>query len=332
MELELSEIAHTIVDDLIEVEADEEVFVVCDAEREPIARAVVSAARGADATGLLTVAPRVRAYGNEPPATVAEAMRTADVAVTVMNTSLSHTRARRAASDAGTQTLNLRGVTVDTMLEGGIDTDYAELERRTMLVRDALLATDAARVTSPTGTDVTLDIAGRQAYSLDGAYSEAGHEERHIGLPTGEAPTSPTEGTADGTVVVDHSMDELGLLEAPVEIEIEAGRATEVRGGEDARRLRRLLEEHDGNARNLAEFAIGTNPDARLTGVLAEDKKVDGTVHFALGDNLSIGGSVESDLHVDGMVTRPTVDLDGTRVLHDREIDWDAVRAVAGRE
>lgn len=332
MELELSEVAHRIINDLIEVEPGEEVFVVCDAEREPISRAIVSATRGADATGLLTVAPRVRAYGNEPPATVAEAMCTADVAVTNMNTSLSHTRARRAASEAGTRTLNLRGVTVDTMLHGGIDTDYDELQRRTMLVRDALLATDSVRVTSPTGTDVTLDITGRQAYSLDGAYSEAGHEAQHIAIPTGEAPVAPVEGTAEGTIVVDHSMDELGVLKESVEIEIEEGVATDVRGGEDARRLRQLLEEHDENARNLAELAIGTNPDARLSGILAEDKKVYGTVHFALGDNVSMDGSVESDLHVDGMVTRPTVELDGTRIAHDREIDWDAVCTVAGRE
>lgn len=58
------------------------------------------------------------------------------------------------------------------------------------------------------------------------------------------------------------------------------------------------------------EFAIGTNPNARLIGNLAEDKKLLGTVHFAIGDNKSLGGVVESSVHLDGLMLKPTVLID----------------------
>jgi leucyl aminopeptidase (aminopeptidase T) len=73
--------------------------------------------------------------------------------------------------------------------------------------------------------------------------------------------------------------------------------------------------EHDDNARNIAEFAIGTNPNARLTGNLAEDKKLLGTVHFAIGDNKSLGGRVASTIHLDGLMVKPTVVADDRRTI-----------------
>jgi leucyl aminopeptidase (aminopeptidase T) len=70
-----------------------------------------------------------------------------------------------------------------------------------------------------------------------------------------------------------------------------------------------ILEEHE-KARNIAEFSVGTNPGARLIGNLAEDKKAMGTVHFAIGDNRSLGGHVEAGVHLDGLVLKPTVIVD----------------------
>ena len=75
------------------------------------------------------------------------------------------------------------------------------------------------------------------------------------------------------------------------------------------------LFEQDPNARNIAEFAIGTNPNARLIGNLAEDKKLMGTVHFAIGDNKSLGGGVEASIHLDGLMLKPTVTADNQNRL-----------------
>ena len=57
----------------------------------------------------------------------------------------------------------------------------------------------------------------------------------------------------------------------------------------------------------IAEFAVGLNPHAIITGTILEDEKVLGTVHIALGNNLSYGGTNDVPLHLDGVITRPTL-------------------------
>jgi len=134
-------------------------------------------------------------------------------------------------------------------------------------------------------------------------------------LPGGEAPTSPIEGTTNGTLVFDYSMDSIGRLSQPLRLEVKDGRVVSVDGsGEDVQTIEKYFK-HDDNARNIAEFAIGTNPNARLIGNLAEDKKLLGTVHFAIGDNKSLGGDVESTIHLDGLMVKPTVVVDENRTI-----------------
>jgi leucyl aminopeptidase (aminopeptidase T) len=76
-----------------------------------------------------------------------------------------------------------------------------------------------------------------------------------------------------------------------------------------------MIATADANATNIAEFAIGTNERARLIGSMTEDKKLRGSVHVAIGDNHVIGGTIISELHLDGLLLRPTVELGGKTVV-----------------
>ena len=76
-----------------------------------------------------------------------------------------------------------------------------------------------------------------------------------------------------------------------------------------------MLDTVGNNARNIAEFGIGTNDSARLSGVLLEDEKVLGTIHIALGNNSSMGGKIKVPIHLDGVVKKPTVYLDGKLLM-----------------
>lgn len=325
IELELSNVSRRIVEQLLSITPDEDVVVICDPEKAQVARAVASAARGVGAETNLLVMPQLDSHGNEPNAVVAAAMKEADVAFTATTHAITHTRARLAASETGTRVAVLRGVTEDMMIAGGINTDFEQLRETTAAVRDVLDATEHAHVTSPAGTDVTMDLTGRSAFSLDGYY----HDYGFATLPPGEAPTSPAEGSAEGEVVIDYSMDSIGELDDPISLTFEDGFVTAVEGGKEARELRRIIDEADENAGNMAEFALGTNPDARLIGNLAEDKKLAGTVHFAVGDNESLGGSLQSNIHLDGVVLDPTVRLDGTVVLEDGDLKLDRIEELA---
>jgi len=77
-------------------------------------------------------------------------------------------------------------------------------------------------------------------------------------------------------------------------------------------RLRRLLESvGEPEAFNLAELGIGCNHAARICGITLEDEKVLGTCHLALGRNDLFGGTVRASVHLDGVLTRPRIVLDG---------------------
>jgi len=72
--------------------------------------------------------------------------------------------------------------------------------------------------------------------------------------------------------------------------------------------------------RNLAELGIGTNDKARVTGVILEDEKIYGTVHIALGSSDTFGGTVAAGIHVDGIITRPKLFLDGKLVVGEGKV------------
>jgi leucyl aminopeptidase (aminopeptidase T) len=323
LDVEFAPLCRRIATDLAAVTPDDDVLVVTEPENVTVARAVAAGARSVGADATLSVMPRLDAHGNEPPANVAAAMAAADVCVTATTHAVTHTRARIAAAEAGTRVVVMRGVTEDLMLEGGMNTDYDRLATVTGAYRDALAAADEARLTCPHGSDLWVEL-GRDAVALDGHFHDYGFS----ALPGGEAATSPTD--AAGTVVVDHSMDNLGALDAPIEWTLDGARVVDIEGGSDAADLRHIVAEADENGNVLAEFALGTNPDARLVGNLAEDKKRLGTAHVAVGDNESLGGDEPSDIHLDGLVSRPTVTLDDTVVVDDGEAQVETVLATWG--
>lgn len=324
IEAAISPVAARVVRDLGEVESNEEVLVIVDPMTVTVGRALTSAARAEGAVASLLVMPQLESHGSEPPDTVAAAMTGADAVFASNQHSLAHTNARKRATETGTRVAILRGIDEEMMTTGAMTVDFEEVREVTDLVCKALSKSDGARVRTPTGTDVEMELGGRGASPLDGYFHEG------VGFsnfPPGLAVTSPIEGTTDGTIVMDYSMDGFGRLEDEIELTVERGHVTAVDGGSEAAELREILDDADDGATNIAEFAIGTNPAARLVGNLAEDKKRSGVVDFAVGDNTSIGGSTESDVHLDFIVLDATITLDGNVVQEDGSLDLDALRS-----
>ena len=169
------------------------------------------------------------------------------------------------------------------------------------------------RVTAPAGTDIEFDITGRTAISSKALYHKKGESGN---LPTGETFNAPLEGSTNGVFVVDGSFAGLGLIgNVNIKVEVKDGYAVKITGGSAAKKLNAMLDKVGKEARNIAEFGIGTNDSAKLSGILLEDEKVMGTVHLALGNNITMGGSVNVPLHVDGVIKKPTVWLDGKYLM-----------------
>ena len=252
-----------------------------------------------------------RTNGEEPPAPIADLMTKVDVVLCPTSKSLTHTDARRAASAAGVRVGTLPGVTEEIMVRC-MNADYTRIAARTATLCALMEQTRIVRVQAPAGTDITMPIEGRHAHASNGLFR---HKGEWGNLPTGEAYLAPLEGRSNGVVVVDGSMAGIGLVSSPLRIVVKDGFAEEITGGAEAQRLVALLEPHGRDARTVAEFGIGTNDRARLTGVILEDEKVMGTIHIALGDNKSMGGSVRVASHLDGLITKPTVWFDDRKIM-----------------
>jgi leucyl aminopeptidase (aminopeptidase T) len=139
------------------------------------------------------------------------------------------------------------------------------------------------------------------------------------GFPGGEAAIAPIEGLSEGILVNPYSVEqqEIGFLTEPMKLHVKSGGVTQIEGAAAAERLNDIIRQTGEASRNIAEFAIGTNPKCRAGTTIREAKYLFGSVHVALGDNKSLGGSVSTGWHVDLIFLRPTVTVDGTMILQD---------------
>jgi len=206
---------------------------------------------------------------------------------------------------------------IEEMTEGAAAADYHEVERTNLRLISAFLGAKRVRVTTSIGTDLEFSIEGRTLESLASFARRPGEEG---GIPSGEVCTAPVIGTANGVAVVDGPIGYVGPLSEPIRIVARDGQWVEVQGeSEQADRLRHYFETVD-NARNVAEFGIGTNPLARKNGIYSEEKKRLGTMHFAFGRSNKTGNwecEVKSAIHGDLVVYSPTIHADGKKILEE---------------
>ena len=289
------------------VRPGEDVLVITDAGVRALGEALRDEAAAAGGDAVLAVMDERANDGTEPPPTLAAALSACDVFIAPTSRSLSHTTARKRASETGARGATMPGVTED-MLARVMAVDFETMAARSRAVAALLSQGTTARITCPKGTDLTVDLTGRAAIADDGDLTARG---AFGNLPCGEGFISPVGG--DGQAVVT-SLAPLGISDEPATLTLTAGRITAAEGGLGPEYLARLTA-HGKNGTNLAELGVGTNDRATLTGNVLEDEKILGTVHIAFGASAGIGGNVSVPIHLDSVVLEATLDVDGVRVL-----------------
>lgn len=245
---------------------------------------------------------------------VADAMLEATAVLAATSFSLSHTEARRAATRRGVRIAALSRITEDTFAHAML-VDYARLKADGDRLAARLSAASTCHVTSPAGTDVRLTLEGRTAVCDAGDLAHAG---AFGNLPAGEAYIAPIETTGDGVIVFDGALAGYGLLRRPLRVTLKGGYAVEATG-EAADWLLQTLDAGSKKGRCIAELGIGTNPRARVTDLILEAEKARGTAHLAFGTSASFGGANVANVHIDGLMRAPTVELDGRVLVRDGE-------------
>jgi leucyl aminopeptidase (aminopeptidase T) len=304
---DLAAAVDTIINRCLAVKAGEDVLVIADPASRTIGEALRDGASERRADAVLAIMDERATDGTDPARPIAAAMSASDVFIAPTTRSLSHTPARKRATDVGARGATLPGVTED-MLARAMNVDFDAMAQRSKAVAELLQAASLARFTCPRGSDLTLDLTGRAGMPDDGILTAPG---AFGNLPAGEGFIAPLNG--EGTIVAS-SLAPLGLSEAPAKLTVTDGRITAAEGGLGAQFLE-LLRAHGELGSNLAELGIGTNDRARLTGNVLEDEKILGTVHVAFGASAGIGGTVSVPIHLDVVVIDASLWIGGTTVL-----------------
>jgi leucyl aminopeptidase (aminopeptidase T) len=304
---DLARAVNTVVRRCLAIKEGEDVLVIVDEATLGIGEALRAEARAAGADAVLAVMDERATDGTDPARPIAGALVACDVFIAPTSRSISHTPARKRASDAGIRGATMPGVTED-MLARVMSVDFDRMATRSDAVAALLTEHDTAHITSADGTDLTLTFAGRPGISDNGDLTAPG---AFGNLPCGEAFVSPTGG--DGQIVVT-SVAPLGISDEPVTLTLEGGRLVDARGGLGPQFIARLRE-HGDLGLNLAELGIGTNDQARVTGLVLEDEKILGTVHVAFGASAGIGGTVSVPIHLDVVAPNVSLAIGETTVL-----------------
>lgn len=251
-----------------------------------------------DHSGTLPDVPlaRRRAMGTEWIALIDEAARRGIRRVEVLNP----TPALAAAYGLSAEALRER-------VWPAMNVDYGALDAQQERVGARLARAGAVHVTCPLGTDLRLRIDGRPVH-LD-----------TDGIPRGEVYVAPLEDSADGVAVIENRFIR-GRLVEQLRLTFAQGRVVQAQAGDPGAvdSFWELLRACRGDKDVIAEFAIGLNPGVtEPVGDIALDEKIGGSVHIAIGMNEDFGGRNRSNLHLDLVIMRPTVWLDGEHVVVD---------------
>lgn len=325
---EIKKNALKIVKECCNIGSSDKVVIITDTQQSPvISEALFCAVKETDGIPVIVIMEQSKP-GSQLPDAVNDAISHADVIITPTTTSIYHAPGIQNACNGENKArlLALSECSEDTLSGGGINADFRAIKAVVDKVGKFFEEGKTIRITTPAGTCIEADISNRPACMNTGLCYEPG---TRMGLPTIEVFVAPIENSVRGKIVVDASCSGgIGKIgNKPIIILVEEGKAIDISGGEDARKLKDLLASAGTeNVYQVAELAIGLNPYCQITGNIVEDEGKYGTCHMALGSNAGFGGCNKAPLHIDMVQYAPTITIDGNEicvdgVLVDKDLD-----------
>ncbi len=193
-----------------------------------------------------------------------------------------------------------------SMFKGPMDVEWDYIAKLSEDIAGILTEGEWVHVVSPSGTDIEFLIKGRKAIGDTGLFHDPGE---FGNLPAGEAFIAPDEREAYGKLVVEYAPDR--KLDRPLTFRFKEGAVEFIEGFEDYRYTIEEIFKRMPAARYIAEFGVGTNPKAKRADNILEAEKILGTIHIAIGDNHTFGGTNRVSFHTDYVVFQPTVVIGG---------------------
>lgn len=287
----------------LNLKKDESILILTDEHLFDIANKFYQAAKKITQSYYLFSMPVANKSGEEPPEIVNSVMKKVDVVLAITSHSITHTLARKEACNLGARVATMPGISNEMLASGGLHAEMLDIVRDVEFFKNKLDVAEQISLIKDQHT-LTFSIKGRQGISSTGLVTEKGS---YGNIPSGEAYIAPIENSANGEILIDGSIANIGVLQEPLLLKIENGILVDAIGL-DGQNLLSLLGDESG--RTIAEFGIGANSAAQICGNILEDEKVKGTVHIAFGSNITFGGINQSSVHIDCVIKKPTLQID----------------------
>jgi leucyl aminopeptidase (aminopeptidase T) len=191
------------------------------------------------------------------------------------------------------------------MFYGPMDVDWVEVSKVSEEVADVLTEGEWVDIKAE-GTKLEFSIKGRQGIPDTGLFHRPGD---YGNLPAGESFIAPLEDSAFGSMTILYGPDR--KLDEPITLKFKEGAVDGIEGFDPyVHYLEDVFKRHE-KARFIAEFGVGTNPKAKKPENILECEKIRGTIHIAIGDNHTFGGTNKVPFHTDYVIFEPTVIIGG---------------------
>lgn len=307
----LEKAAQTVITRALDLRKGESVLIIADEPYLDLAHLLFAAAEKKSNHIHLLQVGRDYLQRNALCGPVERLMLEMNVILALTSTSISHSSSRREACRQGARCITMTAITNDTFARIA-EMDFSRIARLSRKLADILTIAKEIEISAPNGTQLRIAAARAKGYADTGEVTQPG---AFSNLPAGEASLAPEFAGTSGEVVIDSGMGVQPDDHERTVLHIRDGRVVRIAGGVAANRLRRQLAPYGPESRLIAEFGIGTNESARLSGYPLEDEKVHGTIHVAVGNNLSFGGSNDVPIHLEAIVYQASVAIDGRKIL-----------------
>lgn len=306
--------AKNALDTILSMQPNEPILIVTDEISLPIAKAFDTGGNQLEGLVKIYQLPEEQRPLTEVPedfASYLEHCRSGGIIINLIQANSSETpfRIKLIKSELTTQARigHAPGITINMMTEGPMSADYRAISTQVNHLIGLFENAAKVRITAPGGTDIELDITEREFET------DVEIKPKTFGnLPAGEVWCAPVEDGANGIIVCDGSIGDIGNVLKPLKIEVRDGKivALECDDGEMVTEIQKLTSV-DEMAAIIGELGIGLNPKARITGNLLEDEKAGKTAHIAFGNNENMpSGQNTSSTHRDFLFFNPTFEVE----------------------
>ncbi len=224
------------------------------------------------------------------------------------------------------------GISLDELAEifwAGVSVDYQELRQTGLVVKRVLDQGHTLRITNPNGTDLTVQLGGKDVLISDGVVSiedeRLGGAATTVWLPAGEVFTAPLAGTAQGVIVADHFFYQGHRIEG-LRLEFVEGKLTAMTADKGLEIIRASYDVAGEGRDRFAVIDIGINPNIQLQpGSSVLGWVPAGMVTVGVGNNAWAGGANNVNFSIYPKLPGSTVEVDGTVVVDGGKLRMGAV-------